>query len=263
MAKKNIARFSGIVYEVISKEPLAFIMQTKKGIDRFTYPLVVLDEHANPDIKENLIVRGRIVVVNGSIRTEKQEHTYECPECGESVPTTYMNTYISADNIRVFARWKNDQNIYMNNVVLLGALCREISFKYLNGTESPIGNAKFQLAVNRRKPGETDYPWVSSYARQAEEDIKRIDKGSQVLVEGIVVTRNSEKIEECPHCQAELTISEPVAEIVAKTVEYLHNCNFDDVLKEADVVEVEEAKIEEEDEKDDKVPYDEKYKKEE
>jgi len=248
MAKKNLVHLMGIVEKVLCPDPLIFMVKTEKSFQHYSYPIVTLDENANPAIMEGEIKEGRVVVINGRLRTEREENTFECPCCGKPIQNSYLNTFVTADNIRVVGRMKGDRNLFMNRCVLLGALCREINFRYINGSvhdnqQLPaIGNAKFQMAVNRRIPNETDYPYVSSYARQAEEDYKRIDIGSQVLVDGVLVTRANTKIATCPECGEEIEITETLTEVSAQTVEYLNNCYFEEVGKKNNPNIIEDSK---------------------
>lgn len=229
MAKKNIVRLCGIVHRVISEEPMAFVLKTKRHIDKMAYPTIVLAEDANPDIHLKYLVEGAVVLVTGQLRTENQVHSIACPCCGETIENRSLNTYIEAANVCIFKPLgRKDTNIFANNVVLLGTLCRQISFKYSNSASgNVIANAKFQMAVNRRIPNETDYPWVCSFARQAEEDYTRINTGSQVLVDGVLATKEKTKEVECPSCCAVMEIKEVQTEVSAKSVEYLNNCNFE------------------------------------
>lgn len=228
MAKKNLAILSGIISEILCKEPLTFKVRIKKNEKKDVYPLVQLSPAcASKTNLKNLKV-GVPVVIEGKVTTEKKVEEFTCPDekCKGKIIDQYINTYILADTVSIFAQ--GEEKNYMNRVIMLGTVCRDIEFRYIEGATSPIGNTKYQIAVNRREPHATDYPWVSSFARQAEEDCRRIAKGSQVLVDGLMNTRINQKECSCVKCEKKVSINENLTEIVASSVEYLNNCNFNE-----------------------------------
>ena len=97
----------------------------------------------------------------------------------------------------------------------------------------------YQIALNRKFHIKTqdvsqksDYPWVSSFGLQAEEDHKRIQTGSQVLISGGLQTRVVYRKIQCANCNTEIQSQDIVSEIVPYSVEYLNNCIFDEKEKE-------------------------------
>lgn len=111
-----------------------------------------------------------------------------------------------------------------NKVFLLGSLCSEVEYRVL--PKSGISYAKYQMAINREKNKGTDYPYICSFGKQAENDATYLQKGSQVLIQGRVQTREFEQTVECPHCEQEFSKQGIATEIVADNVEYLNNCLF-------------------------------------
>lgn len=232
MAKKNIAILGGVVSEILSQDPFTFKLKIKKNEKKDVFPLVQLSPVCLTKIDKSIIKVGGLLVVEGKITTEKKVDEFKCPDenCGGKITDQYINTYILADNI--YAYKKDTVNNSLNKVILLGTVCRDIEFRYIEGATSPIGNTKYQVAINRREPNATDYPWISSFARQAEEDCRRISKGSQILIDGIINTRVNQKECSCAKCEKKVSINENLTEIVASSVEYLNNCNFNKETKE-------------------------------
>lgn len=228
MAKKNIAIIAGTVTEVLSQKPYIFKMKIKKNEKKDVFPIVQLSDAAAEKTNLKSVAPGTPVVVTGKVTTEKKVEEYKCTDakCGGKVVDQYINTYILADSVYVYG--KSHTNNYLNKIILLGTVCKDIEFRYIEGTTSMLGNTKYQLAVNRREPNATDYPWVCSYARQAEEDCRRIAKGSQILVDGIINTRINQKECTCEKCGKVYSINENLTEIVASSVEYLNNCKFEE-----------------------------------
>lgn len=222
MAKKNKSYLLGYVHEFLSED--TFTIQIRKNEKRFVYPIVKLTEDQKH--LKTLLTPGVLISVEGKITTEKRDERYECPMegCNGVIVDNYVFTYVKADKIHIMNEVTEDP--FMNNVILLGVVCNEKDFKYIQGTKSPIANTRYQVAVNRKGPNETDYPWIASFARQAEEDARRLDKGSQILIDGIINTRRNTKVCSCEKCESSIEVSEPLMEVVASSVEYLNNCMF-------------------------------------
>lgn len=225
MAKKNKVVLMGFVSEIMEMDGrFMFSLKIRKNPKKFVYPIVELGrdtEHLREQIKVN-----SLLAITGKVKTDRKEEVYACPNasCNEKIVDKYLFTYVEADKIRFVRAAEKDP--FINQIILLGTVCMEKEFKYIEGTRSPLGNTRYQLAVNRREPRESDFPWINSFARQAEEDAKRIQVGSQVLVDGILNTRKSEKERECSLCGSKVVVSEYLTEVVAETVEYLNNCVF-------------------------------------
>ncbi|QUH22034.1 single-stranded DNA-binding protein [Alkaliphilus sp. B6464] len=228
MAKKNKVIVMGFVHEILDtdNEKVMFTLKIRKNPTRFVYPIIVLNE--NREKFKELIKEKALVAILGEIRTERREEYYECPNpnCSEKIIDRYIFTTVEAEDIK-FVK-PNEKDPFMNEVLLLGVVCREKDFRYIEGTKSPLGNTKYQVAVNRREPKTTDYPWINSFARQAEEDARRLQVGSQILIDGILNTRKNKKECECSLCTSKIEVTEHLTEVVANTVEYLNNCIFDD-----------------------------------
>lgn len=227
MAKKNKVVLMGFIDEIVSQEPFLFTVKIRKNPRRFVYPIVELSEETMA-LKDK-IKPGILVVVEGKVTTEKREEKYDCPNpsCPGKIIDRYIFTKVTAYSIKFVKEMEKNSDVFVNQVFLLGVVCREKDFRYIEGTKSPLGNTKYQLAVNRREPNKTDYPWVASFARQAEEDARRLQVGSQVMVDGILNTRKNEKECVCTLCNAKIEVVEHLTEVVANSVEYLNNCIFD------------------------------------
>lgn len=231
MAKKNKVVLMGVVSEILTEDKSIFTIQIRKNEKRFVYPIVVLGDKVleyKDFIQENAVVK-----VSGRVETERKEDLYDCPNCGSKILDKYIFTTVNVENITlVLPNEEGIDNVYgsifENQVILLGTVCRDIDFKYIQGTKSEVANTKYQIAVNRQKKGdiETDYPWIASFARQGEEDARRLGKGSQVLVDGFLNTRRNTKECTCEHCETSINITEFLTEVVTNSVEYLNNCNF-------------------------------------
>lgn len=219
MAKKNYVNVTGFVYEKFNDN--MFSVQIRKNPTKFVYPIIELSDKT---VGTKNIEVGNIVCVEGKVKTKQEEMRIPC-ECGGTIENKYVFTTVVADKILVMQPLTEEP--FMNKVILLGTVCKEKEFKYITGTISPVANTKYQIAVNRREPNSTDYPWISTFARQAEEDVKRIDIGSQILVDGVLNTRLNTKDCTCERCGKQIEIKEPHTEVLGTTIEYLNNCLFE------------------------------------
>lgn len=223
MAKKNIVLLMGFINEILNKEGTLFTLQIRKNDNKFVFPIIELTDDTY-GIKDDIEV-GNLISIVGKVKTTQKELKYPCPNCSEHITNKYIFTTITADKAFLLSSSTNEP--FINKVVLLGTVCKEKEFKYIKGTRSPVGNTKYQMGVNRREPDKSDYPWITTFAKQAEEDAKRLNVGSQILVDGTINTRINQKDCTCAYCGESITIQEPHTEILGITVEYLNNCLFE------------------------------------
>ena len=101
-------------------------------------------------------------------------------------------------------------------------------YKDIISQSSYKGIAAYQIAVDRKyylkqdvPTNRTDYPHIISVGAKAEQDLKCIHKGSMVLVDGMVVTREFRRTVTCPHCGKQFDWPEKVLEVLTFGTEYL------------------------------------------
>jgi len=170
--------------------------------------------------------KGTYVLIDGSVLTRQDSREIECPECKEK--STYDFNVTEIQSYKTIPLAITDKNLLeeelLNQVILLGSLCRPVDIRILPG--STVYSSRYQMAVNRKFQRGTDYPWINSFQRQAEEDIKRMDTGSQCMINGKIQTRKITRDITCLHCQHEFEMEDLTTEVVATAVEYLNNCKF-------------------------------------
>jgi primosomal replication protein N len=148
---------------------------------------------------------------------------------------------------------------HLNEVIIYGAVCRDPVMRIL--PRSGVKHCQFQMAVNRpytrtKPPSEmtreeedamTDYPWVYCRNALAEQVMRCVHTGTEVLVRGRMETRNvpqrypfklaycpqcgaplpEETLATCPSCNAVLeTHAKMVCEVRAADVEFVANANY-------------------------------------
>ena len=224
MAKKNCVHLLGYVDKFIEAEEgrLFFSIKIRKNKNKFVYPVIEFSPKKFPNWVD--LSSGKMVIVEGSIKTEDKEVFVDCPQCARRYKEKQINTTIVAQ--KMFVVDSKSEESYINKVMILGTVCKEVDFKYIKSTYSNVANMKYQMAVNAKEANVSNYPWVSTFARQAEEDKKRIQVGSQIMVGGELITRYVNKEYTC-ECGKTIKSSHGQTEVSGTSVEYLNNCKFD------------------------------------
>lgn len=234
MARENVVFLKGIV-TMIEKDEVNKITTLKMKVirrnGRIDEPKVIL--LGGHSVAAKNVEVGNFVEVKGFFATTRTKKTYVCPKCGEKITEIVDSSAIYGINIRIrtginnLEDFKEDSNL----VFLLGPLCRAPKLKTL---PSGIKNAQYQMSISRkiRVEGQdeitTDYPFISSLDNQAEEDMKRLEEGSQCYINGGVQTRTITKTMHC-NCGNVISVQNDIMEVCPYSTEYLHNCKFDDV----------------------------------
>lgn len=208
-----------------------FVIRTLRRNDKTDYPIIEVFEAPLIE-KLQTYKEGDFILVKGILSTTEVRKGAICPKCHEIIKSDGTTTEVIAiEHINLGPNYKlEDLKEVSNTVFVLGSLCKKPSFRLLPNIG--LAHAQYQLAVNRKynvkSQGETmsDYPWVNSFGKQAEQDALRLDVGSQVFIQGGLQTRNIIKKVLCTKCQEEFEVEDFVAEIVPYSVEYLNNCKF-------------------------------------
>lgn len=236
MAKENFAMFVGKVQgsPIINKETnrAKYVIKTLRRNDKIDFPIISVYDSSLLEKVESF-KDGDFVMVKGFISTQEVKKGVVCPHCQEITKSEGTITEVYAiDNFKIGRDYDLESfKEVSNTVIVLGSLCRDVEFRLLPNTGTP--SAQYQLAVNRKfnakrqRDSFTDYPWVNSFGKQAEQDALRLETGSQVLIQGGLQTRSVQKNMVCEKCGAGFKAEDFVAEIVPYSVEYLNNCKFD------------------------------------
>ena len=117
-----------------------------------------------------------------------------------------------------------------NQCIVAGNLCNDPTSVR---DDSDILHTQYQIALNRKfhvkndpPDMKTDYPWVKSMGENAKLDSLYLRKGSSVLIDGFIQTRQFKQKTVCEECGETYTWTNSVIEIVPYSTEYLLNCNF-------------------------------------
>lgn len=237
MAKENFALLIGELQgepRVNSTKTIAKLtLRTIRRNDKYDMPSVkIVDEKLILEAEN--FKKGDFILVKGIVFTKDTVKHVTCPKCGarQDIKSTVTEVLaidvINIGSDYVIERFKEESNV----VRLLGALCRKPEYT-TTGDAKKVALCKYQIAVNRKlniaQDAETftDYPWINSFAKQAEQDAMRLDIGSQIYIDGGLQTRGIKRNITC-ECGEKFKAADMVTEVVPYSVEYLNHCKFEE-----------------------------------
>lgn len=216
---------------------LVFVIKTVRRNGRIDYPHINvygLSENEATDFFRKIKI-GCFVMVHGMITTKMISKKFRCENCGVITESESFITEVISYGRPLCLQGTYevlDLAEYANNLSVIGTICTEVIGK---DSTSGVSLTQYQIAINRKyrvKEHEgvikSDYPWVKSFGAQADEDLKRLRKSSQVYITGALQTREMSRFVICENCSARLDYNESVAEIIPQDVEYLFNCVFEE-----------------------------------
>ena len=186
-----------------------------------------------------------MVEVKGNICTRDVKRTTTCPTCGHQNAKMGVLLYINPIYCHAIEKGLTEDECMnllrqkceiSNQCIIAGNLCNEPQFyRHDNG----LCQTQYQIALNRKfrvkeDPPETktDFPWVKSQGQNAESDAKFLMKGSSVLVEGFIQTRNITQKTVCEECGETYEWPDQAMEIVPYSTEYLLNCRTTEEIEQ-------------------------------
>ena len=192
-----------------------------------------------------------IVEVEGTIATRRIHGNVKCDHCDNVEPYDYELVYMNPifakkreDTITKEAAFdvlKNDKEI-SNKVFLIGRLCKDPK---MISTKAGIVITKYPLAVNRKYRHKeddiderTDYPWITSYGKNATEDMKRIHMNTLVYIDGFIQSRHIIRTKKCSKCNEFFHWQDITIEAIPYETEYLEDFNSDKILEEISKMEM-------------------------
>ena len=243
MARENTITLVGIVNSPIavtfnkihSTYRIAFNIQTLRRNGRTDYPRInvfgLSEEDARKIYEEFKI--GAFIMARGMVSTKMTQKVIKCEGCGKEHVSDALVTEVIAYSKPVLLHGEyeaNELREFANNLHLIGAVCSDVQARK---SPSGVSMTQYQIAVNRKyhvkeKEDKTDFPWVKTFGRQAEEDEKHLKVSSQIYINGAIQTREVSKTIVCEECESTINYVENLGEIVPQDVEYLNNCIFDE-----------------------------------
>lgn len=252
MAKHNYAMLNGQV-----RENPRLIKNASGAIERIICPILVIRgvrdfgnniDHIkydspfvmtnNPELIKIMKTweKGDMVEIKGSVTTKDIVKSTTCKHCGHKHKKNGNMVYINP----IFAcvhekRLSPSEGLEIlkarceisNQVTLIGPVCRE---PQLFVTDNGLSITTYQMAVRRKyriasdsSDNKTDFPWVKSYGAIAKNDAASIKKGAYIFVDGMIQTRELDRIQVCEECGKEYHWNDFAMEIVPFATEYLRD----------------------------------------
>lgn len=237
MAKENYVSLQGEVIQAPqfnkTRTQARFMMRTLRRNDKIDEPIIsVYDPVVLSKIES--FKEGDMVQIKGILASIEARKSSICGHCGsKNSAIGTLTTAVAIDVCKLRDETTlEDLKEFSNIVMTIGTVVKDPTFKQL--PKSLTSFTSYQIAINRKYhiknqdvDQKSDYPWVSSFGQQAEEDAKRIQKGSQIFISGGLQTRVVNRNIICENCKSEILSEDMVGEIVPYSVEYLNNCKFD------------------------------------
>lgn len=208
------------------------------------------------------VIEAKCVLVTNNAR-----RTYTCPHCGARFVRSVFLTYLSPVSLSVRNRCGseteashilNDMDVAENSNVLkvIGRVSNEDGPRYHVNEATGKRSCTFQIAVNRKfmlygaerlfgvksdgnddelnrriNDNRSDYPWVVSYDKVADENAKYLHQGSLVFIDGYFHSRSYTKTLTCenPECGRDFETSGMSLTITPYDMEYLEDCDIPDI----------------------------------
>lgn len=221
MSEQNNVYLLGEIIEVLNEERTRFKLAVKKNETKFDYQVVKLIDNIEDNITKISI--GRKVFVEGQFATKTKVYEFACPHCCAINEVTFDKAIIISSKITAIESEESDA--YHNKVIIKGNLCSDPDFSYIPGTRSKVPSCSYTLENDRIYNGK-NRPLITTYAKQAQEDISHLQTASQILVDGTVNTRKIGRKFQCICCHTERYAEKELLVIQGNRIEYLANCTF-------------------------------------
>ncbi|MFR5032005.1 MAG: single-stranded DNA-binding protein [Blautia hansenii] len=121
-----------------------------------------------------------------------------------------------------------------NQALIIGTVVSEPEMVMVENGKFPC--CRYRLGVDRKYYIKTqgditaDYPWVYSYAQQAERDFTHLKKGTLILVDGFIQNRKIKSRMICQTCGKEYLFDDAATEFVPYAIEYLSDYVTDEEI---------------------------------
>ena len=252
MAKHNVALLNGQVVQqprfikdaggkiIRAMGPIGVIRGVRdfgNNIDNIKHDAPIIMT-SNPDLIKIMLTWevGDMVEIKGSVTTKDITKSCTCKHCGQKNMKKGSLVYVNPIFMCVHEkRLSPEEGVKVlrsrceisNQVTLIGAVCRE---PQLYITDKGLAITTYQMAVRRKyriatdsAQIKTDFPWIKSYGIIAKNDAAAIKKGAYIFVDGMIQTRELERLQVCEHCGKEYRWCDFAMEIVPFATEYLRD----------------------------------------
>lgn len=199
---------------------------------RYDAPMILTEDEKWIKVMEKLKVCN-MVEVKGVYTTRDIDKPKICPYCKEISIKKGTISYISPIYMDVRETGIDEMTAKMllekraeisNSVTIIGTATKEPEYY----KEEKYSVLQYPIAVNRKyyipesqTVSKTDYPMIKTFGIKADEDHKRIKIGTEVLINGMLQTKEFMNKVLCTHCGAENELKDTSMEIIPYATEYL------------------------------------------
>lgn len=211
----------------------------------------------NPEMIEIMskLKQNDLVEIKGFLTTADIQKKTTCKHCGKANVFKGTLTFITPVFIDIRKTESTERESLVelkdhmeisNQILLIGNLCDDVQYYH----DGKVKSVLYQLAVNRKYylsdglPNvRTDYPFIRSFGENASQDRDSLYKGSMVLVDGRIQTREFQRKNACEFCGEKYEWTDNTIEVIPYSTEYLQNFHTPEEIEQKQADEL--AKIKE------------------
>lgn len=235
------------------------VRTTRRPIDGYKGPefedVIIFYDGTNIMNKLKELKKYDLVDIKGVVNVLITPKKSICPNCGhEHIKFNGTSTFIypihcikwdslatsRASNADIPEQiLKKHYEEISNQVLLCGTVASDPEMIEVGKSET----CRYMLKVDRKYYINTqdeitaDFPWVYSYDDQAKWDEKYLQKGSNVLIDGIMHNGRIDSKVECENCGTKYTFKDLKSEFIPYSIEYLSDYKTDEDIELEHLVE--------------------------
>lgn len=212
---------------------------------RYDAPMILTEDEKWIKVMEKLKVCN-MVEVKGVYTTRDINKPKLCPHCKEISVKKGTISYVTPIYMDVRETGIDEMAAKMllekraeisNSVTVIGTATKNPEYY----KEEKYSVLQYPIAVNRKyfiPDGQniikTDYPMIKAFGVKADEDYKRIKMGTEVLINGMLQTKEFMNKVTCSNCGAENELKDTSMEIIPYATEYLKGYVTEEELEKAE-----------------------------
>lgn len=221
--------------------------EMKEYIDSLFLDVIIRYDGSNDQLINRMEAtkKNDLIIVKGVFNIVVVNKVFKCPECNSNViqenafmctvypqfiqRITNLNQYIEKTNDPDYPNKIIQDNVseISNHILMVGSLVKEPEM--IEHPSKKIKCCRYPVAINRKyyiatqSDTTADYPWVYSYGKQAENDLRYLKQGSDIMIDGFIRVRRVKKNLVCTSCNKSFTAPTLASELVPYAVEYFNN----------------------------------------
>lgn len=207
---------------------------------KVTYPVVATSNKRIIEVLEK-VNENDILLIKGNVITTQTTKKPKCEHCGFENRFDGILTYINPINVLIISTNNTKESAlenivknreFSNEVCIIGHLCstpeRIPVVKDIIETQYKIGIPRKFHIREEVEDVKSDFPYIKSYGKNAEDDMKYAKVGTTVLIDGYLQSRRFPRTCTCEQCGQDFVWHDSVLEIVPYQSEYLKNLRIEE-----------------------------------